>query len=543
MSKEGPTGSPAPLALAEDVRRLVDASPSLVLSKLRLEGGRLLVRWTVPAGGAVTMEVGRPGDLRALVVRGRAGLRYEITGVARPLELRDAVLAAAEVAVDVVDGWLEQAGVHSLTSRFDAERRPAPASAAELLDALGLSTGTELGAGFSVVDATAGPPDAISVDLRGPGARARVAIWGSDRVELIGGRVDRFPPTEAMLAAFRFLAASRLHPAASRRVQLEVQPPSSALGSGPSHAAVALDGRVQVSSDCGQHCEFCSIPETYAPSDRPLAELVAVLQQAREAGSRTAVITGVDPLAHPEILELVGAARALGFDRLDLHGPGRRLSDRAFAERIVQSAPTDLRVFFPLYGATASVHDKVVSCPGAFAEVMCALEHLLTLLSPSSVTLVSVCSKSVLPDLPGIARIGEARGVNLMLRMPFPEAESRADRYFDVLVTMTEVVRSMLAGGMRIGTIADIAGMAPCVVARATLEHAPGSRAEVAMVLEELGRRGPLPTGARTGTIPCVHRSSCPLVPPCAGEVLGAYVRCHGSSELVPIDLGGPVLA
>jgi len=539
MSHEDPTGSPASLALAEDVRRLVDASPSLVLSKLQLEGGRLVVRWTVPAGGAVSMEVGRPGDLRALVVRGRAGLRYEITGVAQPLELRDAVLAAAEVAVDVVDGWLEEAGAHSLASRLDAERPPPPASAAELLDALGLTTGTELGAGFSVVDATAGPPGAISVDLRGPGARARVALWGSDRVELIGGRVDRFPPTEAMLAAFRFLAASRLHPAVSRRVPLEVQRPSGAFGRGPSQSANAPDGRVQVNSDCGQHCEFCSIPETYAPRDSPLAELVAVLQRAREAGSRTAVITGVDPLAHPEILELVSAARALGFERLDLYGPGRRLADRAFAERIVQSAVPNLHVFIPLYGATAAVHDKVVSHSGAFAEVMRALDHLLELVSASSITLMFVCTRNALPDLPEIARLAEARGVNLSVGMPLPDSESRADPYFDIVPTMTEVARSMLAGGMRTVTIADVAGMAPCVIARAILEHAPERREEVAMVLAELARHGSSPTRARTGTISCIHRSSCPLAPPCAGEVLGAYVRCHGSSELVPIDPGG----
>ncbi|MBI4957712.1 MAG: radical SAM protein [Myxococcales bacterium] len=294
---------------------------------------------------------------------------------------------------------------------------------------------------------------------------------------------------------------------------------------------------MQVDSDCGQHCEFCAIPDVFAPRDRPLAELVAELERARAAGARVAMITGVDPLAHPAALELVAAVPALSFERLDLHGPGRRLADRAFAEQVVAAAPAELRVNLPLYGATAATHDAVVGRRGAFDEVLLALAHVVELVGPRQVTLTSVCTRRVLPELLAIDRLAEAHGVARLLRMPFPDSESRADRYFDVAPTMTEVASSLLASGARLSLVAGIAGMAPCVVVRAALERAPERRAEAVLVLgtlAELRRRGVLPTGARTPAVPCAHRATCALVPPCSGEVLGAYVARHGAAELVP---------
>ncbi|MCC6528033.1 MAG: radical SAM protein [Polyangiaceae bacterium] len=527
------------LALVAGVRRLVDASPALVLADVRRERGGLRVRWTWPSGGAVTVEVGAVGERGARLTRGRVALRYELRDVTPSAEVRDAVLAAADAAADVVDGWLARAGGAELGPWLERDRAPAPEAPPALAAALGLEPGTALGAGFTVVDATPGPDGGVCIDLRARdlgAARARVVVRSADRVDLVGGRADAVPMVAAMRAAVGFLAACRLPPAvpvAPRRLELA---PAGVAPAGPgAHAASAPEvAVVQVDSDCGQHCEFCAIPDVFAPRDRPLAELVAELERAHAAGARVAMLTGVDPLAHPAALELVAAVRALGFERLDLHGPGRRFAERDFAERLVAAAPAELRVRLPLYGATAATHDAVVARRGAFDQVLRALAHLCALRGSERLTLVSVCTRRVLPELSAIERLAEAHGVALLLRMPFPDGESRADRYFDVAPTMTEVARSLVASGARLSLVAGIAGMAPCVVAQAVLEHAPERRVELATCLAALAARGVLPTGARTPAVPCVHRATCALVPPCTGEVLGAYVACHGAAELVP---------
>src|SRR5690606_29199981 len=109
--------------------------------------------------------------------------------------------------------------------------------------------------------------------------------------------------------------------------------------------------RLILNGPCRQHCAFCSIPDTFPPSDGGEAELAAhraVLDARFERGARILRLTGVDPLASSFVLALLEHARVLGFEEVMINSPCTRLSDRPFAEAVARTLPARRGVMVPL---------------------------------------------------------------------------------------------------------------------------------------------------------------------------------------------------
>lgn len=70
---------------------------------------------------------------------------------------------------------------------------------------------------------------------------------------------------------------------------------------------------LQITERCNLHCAHCFVSSTREGSDIPLDRVrETVLPQLREARVRRLTLTGGEPFAHPEILDIVGAARKVG---------------------------------------------------------------------------------------------------------------------------------------------------------------------------------------------------------------------------------------
>jgi len=294
--------------------------------------------------------------------------------------------------------------------------------------------------------------------------------------------------------------------------------------------------RLILNGPCEQHCAFCSIPDTFPPSDEGDAELAghrAVLEARFARGARVLRLTGVDPLASSFVLPLLEHARALGFEEVMINSPCTRLSDRAFAEAIAHTLPARRGVMVPLYGADAHTHDAVVDRIGAHAQVMQALDHLSELLGPRDVQLSTVLVPEVLANIGALVAHARSRQVPLNIYLPFPDADSPFDRFAKVSLPQHAVAARLVEdGSLGIRELLSVRGLAPCVVlaalkdARSTaLDEARASLAGAGEVIHD---------GARTPHQPCAHRERCTLQPPCSGELLTAYVRRHGEAEFIP---------
>lgn len=136
--------------------------------------------------------------------------------------------------------------------------------------------------------------------------------------------------------------------------------------------AQPLAAYLELTYRCNWRCTFCYNPRHFDRRGLSAAEWSAVLDDLRSLGTLAVTLTGGEPLAHPEFLEIARAAAARRFAvRLFTNGT---LVSEALAEAIADLRP--LAVEMSLHGATAPTHDRLTRAPGSFAAMQRGLERL-----------------------------------------------------------------------------------------------------------------------------------------------------------------------
>lgn len=130
---------------------------------------------------------------------------------------------------------------------------------------------------------------------------------------------------------------------------------------------------------CNNRCIFCL--DATAPRESrdwlPLARARGELERARKEGAVSVGLLGGEPTAHPQILDIVGAARELGFERIALASNGLKLDDEPFARQLVDGGVT--RVTVSIHGHQPAIEDELSGRQGNFQRKVRALQQLLAL--------------------------------------------------------------------------------------------------------------------------------------------------------------------
>lgn len=150
--------------------------------------------------------------------------------------------------------------------------------------------------------------------------------------------------------------------AAWRLVQLRVAPGRAR----PLFATLAVTWR------CNYRCTFCDLPDR-ARGDPPLATLVERLTAIAASGALAVGLTGGEPLLHPQLFEVIAAARRLGL-LVHLNSNGSRLTEAAVAPLLASGLHS---INLSLDGATAATHDALRRVPGSFAQIERTVRALL----------------------------------------------------------------------------------------------------------------------------------------------------------------------
>jgi len=124
-----------------------------------------------------------------------------------------------------------------------------------------------------------------------------------------------------------------------------------------------------VNRGCNLRCVFCDLWDGHVHMD--VARAVTLLDQAREIGTRTLVITGGEPLLHPGLPMVVAAARARGM-AVNITTNGT-LVERHY-EELVRSGVASLS--FSIDGLEAT-HDRLRGQKGAHARTWRALTRVI----------------------------------------------------------------------------------------------------------------------------------------------------------------------
>jgi MoaA/NifB/PqqE/SkfB family radical SAM enzyme len=136
--------------------------------------------------------------------------------------------------------------------------------------------------------------------------------------------------------------------------------------------AQPLAAYLELTYRCNWRCVFCYNPRHFDRRGLSAEEWTAVLDDLRALGTLAVTLTGGEPLAHPQFLDVARAAAARRFAvRIFTNGT---LVSEEMADAIAALPP--LAVEVSLHGATAATHERATRAPGSFPAMLRGLERL-----------------------------------------------------------------------------------------------------------------------------------------------------------------------
>ncbi len=174
---------------------------------------------------------------------------------------------------------------------------------------------------------------------------------------------------------------------------------------------------------CNNHCSFCAVG-TRTQVDGFLPRQREHLDHYRAHGVTMVDFDGGEPTLHPELIELVRYARAVGYERVNVTTNGRRCAYAPYARALVTSGLTTL--LFSVHGPDARIHAQQVGVAEAFEQTVEGIRRCVAH-APAGVELgVNVTlTKGNYRTLEGIAQLTwdlGLRWINLQFLTPFGRA-------------------------------------------------------------------------------------------------------------------------
>lgn len=130
---------------------------------------------------------------------------------------------------------------------------------------------------------------------------------------------------------------------------------------------------------CNNNCIFCMEEDREARFQRlsnQTAEDVRRMMTA-DPDAREVMFTSGEPTLHPQLPDYLAMARDLGFPTVGMITNGRRLSNRAYARKLLESGLN--HILISIHGPDAHVHDGLTRTRGSFEQALIGLANLLLL--------------------------------------------------------------------------------------------------------------------------------------------------------------------
>jgi MoaA/NifB/PqqE/SkfB family radical SAM enzyme len=181
---------------------------------------------------------------------------------------------------------------------------------------------------------------------------------------------------------------------------------------------------INLTYECSNCCRFCAIGKR-DKNTLSYDVVVDFLEKYRATGVRMADFDGGEPTLHPDLLEIVAAAKGLGYERLNVTTNGRRLASRDFTARLLLCGITDLLI--SIHGHNAQIHDFHTTKPGSFEETLAGLRNAVRL-KPDRIdfgvntTLTKVNAPHLMEFAEFVVREG-AKKLNVQFITPFGSIE------------------------------------------------------------------------------------------------------------------------
>lgn len=214
---------------------------------------------------------------------------------------------------------------------------------------------------------------------------------------------------------------------------------------------------------CNNRCRFCVQGDRRAREpDRSTDELRALLEASRAYGDEL-VLTGGEVGIRRDLVELVRAARALGYRRIQLQSNGRAFAKESLCDALVEAGVTE---FSPaLHGARPETHDALTRAPGSWRQTTRGIRNLVQ--RGQLVLSNSVVTRANLRELPLLGQLLVALGVHqyqLAMVHPLGSAAAAFDELVPRLDEAAPWVRAGLYPGLRAGLRVMVEAMPACLM-------------------------------------------------------------------------------
>lgn len=150
---------------------------------------------------------------------------------------------------------------------------------------------------------------------------------------------------------------------------VETQYPFSTIPEAPYRMDIAL------TYACNNQCYHCYNDPSRTPHHLTADQWIAIIHRIWDIGIPHIVFTGGEPTLVKELPELIAEAKAKGMI-VGLNTNGRRLSDITYVRRLSSSGLDHIQI--TLESSIPSIHDKIVSSPGAWEQTTSGIRNALT---------------------------------------------------------------------------------------------------------------------------------------------------------------------
>lgn len=161
---------------------------------------------------------------------------------------------------------------------------------------------------------------------------------------------------------------------------------------------------------CNNRCTFCATG-TGAQVDGDYGRQRELLTEHRRLGATRLELEGGEPTLHPQLFELIGFARSIGYDPVTLTTNGRRAFYPGYARQLAMSGAARIR--FSLHGPSPAIHGENVGVPEAFDQTVEGIRNVKRAAPPGvELALALTLTRSNLPHLAAVAALALTLGVD-----------------------------------------------------------------------------------------------------------------------------------
>ncbi|HOU52864.1 MAG TPA: radical SAM protein [Myxococcota bacterium] len=222
---------------------------------------------------------------------------------------------------------------------------------------------------------------------------------------------------------------------------------------------------------CGNRCSFCYQQAYRALPDYPRLvpgeEIRRRMQWGLSHGYDEVSFTGGEPTIRPDFLDLIRAAREMGYRRVAVTTNGSRLSDPTFFAQAVEAGLTSMGV--SIHGPDAATHEGATGRQGSFGRALRAIHHAVAThgtLRPVRLNTFTVVHRGNVGRLLELARVLAGLGVRLLVFQPAILGKSNFREASRVQVGIEEIVeglRPVILEGMERDFRVKLFNLPPCL--------------------------------------------------------------------------------